>query len=89
MIAIDFPEVTHRIGEGQEDTYNPIPAKITLRKGIMDIVMCFKLEQGEIDQVKESGEIWLTIRKPKDHYFHPIGPNCLKPSFTDETQIDI
>lgn len=77
MTATDFKEVNLRIAEHQEE-YQTLPVCIDLEEPEHKAIMCFKLDENEIKQVNETGEIWisvLTFGKP----FQPIGMSLLKP----------
>lgn len=77
MTATEFPEVNLRIAENQEE-YETLPVRIDLEDPQHEAIMCFKLDDAEIKQVLETGEIWisvLTFGKP----FQPIGQSVLKP----------
>lgn len=83
MKAIEFPGVNVRIAEKQEE-YETLPAYVDQSQKSTPVLMCFKLDEDEMEQVKESGQIWLTILTFGGP-LQPIGMKCLKPEFTQET----
>ena len=79
MKAIDFPEANVKIAETQPE-YETLPAYVA---GDGEVTVCFKLEKPELDQVLETGCIWLsflTFGQP----FQPIYGSCLKPQFQEK-----
>ncbi len=57
MIAKEFPQQNIVIAENQ-DEYNSLPALVSEDGAV---TCCFQLDEAEIKQVKETGEIWLTV----------------------------
>ncbi len=74
MIAIEFDECNLRIAEHQPE-YETLPVFHNPKEG--SIVYCFELDEAEIKQVRETGQIYikqLTFNKS----MQPIGMTCLK-----------
>lgn len=85
MKAIEFPEVTHRIGEKQEEYQTlPVHAGWDKQTGLSKITMCFELDEKEKKQVLETGQIWLSVLQSPTAIFHPISPDVLKPESLEE-----
>lgn len=78
MEATDFPGVNLRIAENQPE-YETLPVHINREDPTTPTTMCFKLNQKELKQVTETGEIWLTMMTFGNN-FHPIRMSCLKPA---------
>jgi len=55
MKSIDFPEVTNKIGEDQEE-YNTVYSQF--QKKDMSINLCFELTDEEIKQLVKTKKIW-------------------------------
>lgn len=93
MKAIEFPGVNVRIAENQEE-FQTIPVAqntmfVTNENGEKvpvqhEEIMCFKLDENELKQVKNTGCIWLKVYRPAGDYFHPIGMDVLKPEFKQD-----
>lgn len=74
MRAIEFDECNLKIAEHQPE-YETLPVFHNAEEG--SIVYCFELDEEEIKQVRETGQIYikqLTFNKP----MQPIGMTCLK-----------
>ena len=74
MRAIEFDECNLRIAEHQPE-YETLPVFHNPDEG--SIVYCFELDEAEIKQVRETGQIYikqLTFNKA----MQPIGMTCLK-----------
>ena len=83
MKSIKFKEVNCTIAESQDGfgtiyshwkPYNPKEIK-----GIGEHIMRFKLNDKEIKQVLETGEIWLRRETNLGVGFQPVGIDVLKP----------
>jgi len=81
MKAIEFKEVNLRIAEDQEE-YETLPVHINIQDPSAPATMCFELNEEEINQVKETGKIWLKVLT-FGKLFHPIAMSCLKPEEFD------
>jgi len=77
MTATEFPEVNLRIAENQPE-YETIPVFVDEKDPKIPVTMCFKLDDAEMKQVWETGEIWLTVLT-FGKAFQPIGQSVLKP----------
>lgn len=74
MIIVEFEEVNVKIAEDQEE-YQTVPAHWNGKEG--SIVYCFKLTQGEIDEIVETRKVYfkqLTFGKP----MQPVHPSVFK-----------
>ena len=74
MKAIEFPEANVKYAENQ-DEYQTLPAHKT-EHGV--VICCFELDEKELEQVKESGKIYLQLHT-FNHPLQPIGLTCLNP----------
>ncbi len=80
MKAIEFNEVNLRIAENQ-DEYQTLPVH---KHGddVGTVTACFELDDGEIEQVKSYGTIWLSFLT-FGRSFQPVGMSCLSPFGVD------
>ena len=87
MEFIDFPEVTHRIAEGQGE-YQTLPAQVgimTLDKGegelfgAIAVSCCAKLTPEELEHVNKTGTLFLTVLT-FGNPLQPIHGTFLKPN---------
>jgi len=81
MKPMRFPQANVMFAEKQEE-YQGLPAYLS-DKG--EVTVCFKLDQAEFKQIKETGCIWLsflTFNEP----FQPIFGSCLEPDFKEGEQ---
>lgn len=81
MKAVQFPEVNLNIGENQEQ-FQTLPAYAD-NDGV--VTCCFELDKEEMQQVLETGKIYLQIKtgfKP----LQPIGTSVLNPFNTNQSE---
>ena len=77
MTATEFTEVNLRIAEKQEE-YQTLPVFLDQTDPTLPATMCFELDENELQQVKETGKIWLTVLTFGKH-FQPIEMSLMKP----------
>lgn len=70
MIALEFPEVTHRIAEEQPE-YETLPAHYNPQE--QSLTFCFGLNKEEIEEIVKTGKIWIK----QITFNQPMQPICL------------
>lgn len=77
MKSVQFKEANLIIGKGQAE-YLPLHAYVNPGVKECPTTICFELDKEELQQVAETGRIWLSILTFRQS-FHPISMSCKKP----------